>query len=154
MITKEKLQERNIVGCVIDEHAAFGWNSTELKEHVKRIESIINGGEIIMDKEQECENNIYVPELVSRKMKDYDYGDKMTVGQFIDKILEGVFIDYDGHCAFIIDKADEEYRVINATYSIDEDMVYIKDADNGTITTDLLNFCYTYNIRKIIWFNR
>ena len=73
---------------------------------------------------------------------------------FIDNILKGVFIDYDGYCAFIIDKSNEEYRVIGATYSIDEDIVYIKDANNDTFTTDLLNFCYSYNIRKIIWFNR
>ncbi len=97
---------------------------------------------------------IYKPELTLKKMKDDDYSDKMSVGQFIDKILEGFFIDYDGYCAFIIDKENEEYRVINATYSIDKDMIYIKDADNDTLTTDLLNFCYSYNIRKIIWFNK
>ena len=107
-----------------------------------------------MSKEQKCENNIYKPELTSKKMGNYDYGDKMSVGQFIDKILEGVFMDYDGYCAFIIDKANEEYRVINAAYSIDEDIVYIKDADNDTLATDLLNFCYSYNIKKIIWFNK
>lgn len=105
-------------------------------------------------KEQKCENNIYKPELVLKKIGDTNYGDKMSVGQFIDKILEGLFIDYDGYCAFIIDEVDKEYRVMNATYSIDEDMVYIKDADNDTLTTDLLNFCYSYNIRKVTWFNR
>ena len=77
-----------------------------------------------MSKEQKCENNIYKPELVLKKMGDTYYGDKMSVGQFIDNILEGVFIDYDGYCAFIIDKANEEYRVFGATYSIDEDIVY------------------------------
>ena len=107
-----------------------------------------------MSKEQKCENNIYKPELVLKKMGDTDYSDKMSVGQFIDKILEGVFIDYDGYCAFIIDKENEEYKVMNATYSIDDDIVYIKDADDDAFTTDLLSFCYSYNIRKIIWFNR
>lgn len=105
-------------------------------------------------KEQECEDSIYKPELVLKKMKDNNYGEKMSVGQFIDNILEGIFIDYDGYCVFIIDKANEEYRVINTTYSIDEDTVHIKDADNDTLTTDLLSFCYSYNIRKIMWFNR
>ena len=101
------------------------------------------------------ETGITVPtDLVLKKIKDNDYSDKMSVGQFIDNILEGMFTDYDGYCAFIIDKTNEEYRVINATYSIDEDVVYIKDIDNDTFTTDLLNFCYSYNIRKIIWFNR
>lgn len=107
-----------------------------------------------MSKEQKCENNIYKPELVLKKMKDNYYSEKMSVGQFIDKILAGLFIDYDGYCAFIIDEADEEYRVMNVTYSIDEDIVYIKDADDDTFTTDLLSFCSCYNIRKIIWFNR
>ena len=107
-----------------------------------------------MNEEQKREDNIYKPELVLKKWKDNDYSEKMSIGQFIDNILEGLFIDYDGYCAFIIDEADEEYRAINATYSIDEDIVYIKDADNDTFTTDLLNFCYSYNIRKIIWFNR
>lgn len=107
-----------------------------------------------MNEEQKCENNIYKPELVLKKMRDNNYSEKMSVGQFIDKILEGVFIDYDGYCAFIIDKENEEYRVISATYSIDDDIVYIKDADDDTFTTDLLSFCYSYNIKKIIWFNR
>lgn len=89
-----------------------------------------------------------------KKWKDNDYSEKMSVGQFIDNILEGIFIDYDGYSVFIIDKTNEEYRVMNATYSIDEDVVYIKDADDTTLTTDLLNFCYSYNIRKIIWFNK
>lgn len=38
----DKYKNPNIIGCVIDEHAAFGWDSKELNEQLKRIKNMID----------------------------------------------------------------------------------------------------------------
>lgn len=91
------------------------------------------------------------PELKLRKA--LDIGDEISVGLFVDNILNGLFIDYDGYCRFVIDKLDGKYEVLNARYSIDDDTVYL-ETDADTIETDLLSFCLAYDIKKVIWYNR
>ena len=39
----DKNKNLNLIGCVIDEHAAFGWDSEELKEKLKKIKNMIDG---------------------------------------------------------------------------------------------------------------
>ena len=55
-----------------------------------------------------------------------------------------------GKNIFHPDRTVQSRTVNGVTYSIDDDIVYIKDADDDTFTTDLLSFCNCYNIRKII----
>ena len=77
-------------------------------------------------------------------------GDVMTVGKFIDNILCGGFIDYDGYAHFLVSKDKILYEVEEAIYSIDDNIVEF----NKDMTADLITFCNALEVTKVAWFNR
>ena len=62
-----------------------------------------------------------------------DYGDVMTLVEFVDCVKSGGFIDYDGHGRYV--KDDKESNIL----------IYPSDVKHNSIRTDF---------DTIIWFNR
>ena len=67
--------------------------------------------------------------------KKYDFGDLMSIGEFIDNCISGMFIDYDGYGNYCT--ADEETN----------EEVIPSDVFNGKIKLDR-------EYPSIVWYNR
>ena len=77
-------------------------------------------------------------------------GQIMSVGEFIQNILDQNFIDYDGFARFVVSKYGKDYEIEDVTYSIFFNEVYFKDESLGNI----IDFCRMEHIKKIVWYNR
>lgn len=81
---------------------------------------------------------------------DKAIGDLMTVGNFIDKVLTGGFINYDGYAHFLVTKENILYEIEGATYDIDENIIKF----NKIMIVDIVTFCKALGATKVVWYNR
>lgn len=83
----------------------------------------------------------------------------MTVGEFIDRILDGIFIDYDGYCRLAIEKDNKLMEIMNVYYSISFDETSIQSEKEIDLpffynNMSLVDFCKYFRIKKVVWYNR
>lgn len=89
-------------------------------------------------------------EAVELKEDNEFEGHLISINSFINNILDGSFIDYDGHCRFVIEKDNKKYKFPDISYCIEDDLV--TQGDN--IYCSLLMFCLYNDIKEVVWYNR
>lgn len=72
------------------------------------------------------------------------------IGEFLQDCIEGCFIDYDGWGYFVKTINGTKYAIKDIGFSIDDDMVYYK----GEYVCPIFEFCCTFCICEVVWFNR
>ena len=77
-------------------------------------------------------------------------GEIMTVGEFIQGVIMGGFIDYDGYVQFITCEGNERRELKDIYYNIFFNEVYY----NESYTCDIVSFCTMNNITEVIWYGR
>ena len=83
----------------------------------------------------------------------------MTVGEFIDRILDGTFIDYDGYCRLAIEKDNKLMEITNVYYCISFDETCLQSEKEIELpffynNMSLVDFCKYFGIKKVVWYNK
>ena len=79
-----------------------------------------------------------------------DIGQEMSVGEFVENIIDRNLVDYDGFVRFVVKIKGRDYILSEVNYSI----YFNEVCCNEKIYGDIITFCQTNQIKDVIWYNR